>query len=290
MEETYNLLKEVNEFYPFIGYIIIGLLAAFIGSFLNVVIYRLPKMIDFELAEQIIEHSIEVKEHVNKAYAQGKGVSLSLPRSRCGYCNKTIPWYHNIPILSYLILKGKCYNCQTSFSAQYMMIELFHTVSWIALFYLFGISFTFIILAIAFSLCLSMAMIDLEHKILPDSLVFMLYGLGLLFSTQKGALLSSEQAIIESIGAFVICHVFIQIYSFIRGKVMMGFGDVKLITAFVSFIGLFNLLFALLAACILGIAYYIFLSLSKRLDSDNTFAFGPFICVGCFAVLVFNLL
>lgn len=278
------------ELYPLAGFLFVVFLGAIVGSFLNVVIYRLPVMIDFELAEMVKENSEVVKPYVHDAYRKGLNLTLSLPRSRCGSCDTMIPWYHNIPMFSYLILKGKCFNCKTAFSSRYFIVELIHTVAWSLLYYKFGATIDFTVTAILFSLILCMTYIDFDHKILPDGLVFSTYALGLLFSTTTHGLIDSSNAILMSIGSFVIFKLFIDGYSKLRGKTMMGFGDIKLIAAFTTFIGLYNLLYAMIIACAIGIIYYLYIMLSKKVDEDKTFAFGPFICIGCYSMLIYHLI
>jgi leader peptidase (prepilin peptidase)/N-methyltransferase len=133
-------------------------------------------------------------------------------------------------------------------------------------------------------------MIDFDHKILPDNLVFLTGVLGLLFSTTSSSLLSPTEAIYQSLIAFFGANIFIGAYSKLRGMTMMGFGDIKLIGVLTLFIGLPLTLNALMIACISGIVYYVLLKFSKTLDADKTFAFGPFLCLGYFVMLVHQLM
>lgn len=285
-EDFLSLIK----IYPFFGYIFLFVIASAIGSFLNVVIYRYPLMIQYDYAEIIRDNSTSFSKEVSDILEKGKNLNLSFPSSHCFNCNNKIKWYHNMPIFSYLILKGKCFNCKEKYSSRYFYIELLHTITWLALFYNFGITIEFLVFSIVFSLILTMSMIDFDHKILPDGLVFSLYGLGLLYSTTDNSFINSETAIFNSIIGFLVCHSFISIYSKIRGKLMMGFGDIKLIAAILAFIPVINVVFAILIASLLGIIYYIAINLLKRLDEDNYIAFGPFICLGFFIqVLSFNI-
>lgn len=288
--ELLNNLYQINEFYPIVIYISILLLGSAIGSFLNVVIYRTPIMLDFEYAEIIKANSDSVHPNVEESFNKGNGMSLSLPRSRCSCCGKMIPWYHNIPILSYFILKGKCFSCKEGYSARYVVIEIFNAVAWVALFHVFGLTITFATLAVLTSLLIALTMIDFDHKILPDNLVFLTGVLGLLFSTTEASLLTPTEAIYQSIIAFFGANLFIAGYSKLRGMTMMGFGDIKLIGVLTLFTGLSLTLNALLIACLTGIVYYILLKVTKKLDTDNTFAFGPFICLGYFAMLIHQLM
>ncbi len=283
-----NLL-DIIEIYPLVGYIFIFFLAAVIGSFLNVVIYRYPIMIKYEYAEIIKENSTNYSKEVEEILEKGNGLNFSFPSSHCFHCKEKIKWYNNVPILSYLLLKGKCFNCKEKYSSRYFFIELIHSISWVLLFYKFGTSITFLITAISFSLLLTMSMIDLDHKILPDGLVFSLMGLGLLYSTTKSAIIDSESAILQSIIGFLICHTFISVYSKIRGKLMMGFGDIKLITAILTFIPFINVIYGFLIASLSGILFYIFLKVFNKLDEDKTMPFGPFISLGFFIQFILYL-
>lgn len=288
--ELLDNLHQINEVYPFVIYLSVLLFGAAVGSFLNVVIYRTPIMIDFEYAEIIKANSDSVHPAVEESYTKGNGMSLSLPRSRCSCCGKMIPWYHNIPILSYFILRGKCFSCKEGYSARYVVIEIINTVAWGALFYVFGLSITFVVMAALTSLLIALTMIDFDHKILPDNLVFLTGVLGLLFSTTGSGLLSPNEAIYQSVIAFFAANTFIGIYSKIRGMTMMGFGDIKLIGVLTLFTGLSLTLNALMIACISGIVYYVLLKLTKKLDVDKTFAFGPFLCLGYFVMLIHQLM
>ncbi len=284
-----NNFLDIIEIYPLIGYIFIFFLASVIGSFLNVVIYRYPIMIQYEYAEIIKENSNSYSKEVEEILNKGKGLNFSFPSSHCFHCKEKIKWYNNIPILSYILLKGKCFNCKEKYSSRYLLIELIHSIGWLLLFYQFGASITFIITAISFSLLLIMSMIDFDHKILPDGLVFSLMGLGLIYSTTQSSMISSETAIIQSIIGFLIFHTFISIYSKIRGKLMMGFGDIKLITAILTFIPFINVIFGLLIASLSGIVFYIILKVFNKLDEDKTMPFGPFISLGFFIQFIWCL-
>lgn len=277
---------EIIEIYPFIGYIFLFTIAATVGSFLNVVIYRYPLMINYEYAEIIKENSTQYSKEVSDLLEKGKGLSLSFPSSHCFSCSNKIRWYHNIPIFSYLILSGKCFNCKEKYSSRYFFIELFHTIGWLSLFYYYGATTEFLVFSIVFSLVLTMSMIDFDHKILPDGLVFSLYALGLLYSTTENSILSPEQAIVNSIIGFLICDSFISLYSKLRGKLMMGFGDIKLIAATLTFIPVINVVMGVLIASVLGIFYYIAIKALNKLDSDNSIPFGPFICFGFFIQII----
>lgn len=286
MIEMFNII----EMYPLIGYIFVFVLSAIVGSFLNVVIYRYPIMIQYDYAEIIRDNSNDLSKDVLEVLERGKGMSLSLPRSHCFECKKQISWFNNIPLFSYLILKGKCSNCKVSYSSRYFFIELIHVLGWLGLFAILGVSINFVVFAIVFSLILTMSMIDVDHKILPDGLVFSLYGLGLLFSISEKSLISPEDAIFNSIVGFIVCHTFTSLYSKIRGQLMVGFGDIKLVTAMLAFIPVMNVVMSVLIACLLGIVFFIVMKIAKKMEKTDYMAFGQFICLGFFIQIIFLIL
>lgn len=288
--DIFQNIQNLHNNYPLFLYVVIMFLGATIGSFLNVVIYRTPIMIEFEYADMVKANADNVHSNIDEAFEKGKGMTLSLPRSRCSCCGKTIPWYHNIPILSYFILKGKCYSCKESFSSRYVVIEILHTVAWLSLFYIFGLTSTFIITSLLFSLLLVLTMIDFDTKLLPNDFVFLVTVLGLLYQASNVESIGLHTAIYESLILFFISYAFISVYSKLRGKLMMGFGDIKLIGALTLYIGMFNAIYAILIACLSGILYYMLLILMKKVDNDKTFAFGPFLCFGFYGVFMWTLL
>jgi leader peptidase (prepilin peptidase)/N-methyltransferase len=288
--DIFQNIQNLHSNYPLFLYAVIMFLGATIGSFLNVIIYRTPIMLEFEIADVIKANADNVHKNIDDAFEKGKGMTLSLPRSRCSCCGKTIPWYHNIPILSYFILKGKCYSCKESFSSRYAIIEVINTVAWLLLFNIFGLTLTFVVTAILFSLLLILSMIDFDTKLLPNDFVFLVTVLGILYQSSSVETIGLQNSIYEALILFFISYAFISVYSKIRGKLMMGFGDIKLIGALTLYIGMFNAVYAILIACLIGILYYTMLILMKKVNDDRTFAFGPFLCLGFYGVFIWTLL
>ena len=231
--------------------IILILTGLIIGSFLNVVIHRLP-----------LEKSI-VK-----------------PRSFCPECGSTIKAYDNIPVLSYLILSGKCRNCRTPISVRYPLIELFTAFTFWYAYRLaeYGpvhIVFTIIFLLILTALCL----IDLEHMILPDELTI---GGSLLFTVY--AFFNPEIPLLEAlITAVGITLLFAGIYIFyikVRKMEGLGQGDIKMVFLLGIFLGIKKLIVTLLLASVSGLAVGIIIIIIKKKDFKYALPFGTFLSIG----------
>ncbi|MDH5356614.1 MAG: prepilin peptidase, partial [Gammaproteobacteria bacterium] len=158
----------------FLGFVFI--LGLSVGSFLNVVIFRLPVMMQNEWRSDCLEFLEQA------APTEEDKFNLSVPRSRCGKCGHQITTLENIPVVSYLVLKGKCKYCGTGISAQYPLVELFTAVISVAVAWHFGVSVQ-TVAALFFSWCLIAASgIDIGHKLLPDSITLPLLWLGIFLS------------------------------------------------------------------------------------------------------------
>lgn len=237
----------------------IAIISLVVGSFLNVVIYRLPREL-----------------------------SLSVPRSFCTNCKKTIPFYWNIPILSYILLKGRCRYCNVSISLQYPAVEILTLIlSLIALFYWgFSVKLGFILLFIYF--IIPMIFIDLYHYILPDELTLGLLWVGLIANIHSYFCLLPN-AVIGAIVGYLSLWSIMKIHFLLTKKIGIGHGDFKLFAALGAWYGwnaLPNiLLLAAVPGIIVGGAY---LMLNKK--SKNTpIPFGPFLCTSGFLYpLIFN--
>ncbi len=236
--------------------IILILFGLVIGSFLNVVISRLPE-------EQ----------------------SIVKPRSRCPSCKAQIKFYDNIPIISYILLGGHCRNCDQEISLRYPIVEALTGFSfWLAYFY-FGSDLIYMGFAILF-LCLliSLAFTDMEHMILPNELtlggtvVFLVYAF-------FNPYILTRHAYIASFGSALL---FIGIYFFykkILGKEGLGLGDVKMLLLLGAFLGINNLLVAILTASISGLLVGLFLIIFKGQNLESRLPFGTFLALGSYIAL-----
>jgi leader peptidase (prepilin peptidase)/N-methyltransferase len=257
-----------------------------IGSFLNVVIHRLPMMIEYDNAEMINDNSIQPTDAV-KEVLKNK-VSLSIPASHCFNCKHKIPFYHNIPVLSYFILRGKCSNCKSKFSARYMLIELFTGISLSALFYLLGPTLPF--LAYSFLLCLLIAgsFIDIDNLIIPDSITVLMVGSGLAYSLSELSMLPPKEAILGVVLPIIPFYGFYYVYSLIRGQGKFGFGDIKFIAAIGAWVGVQGALTSILIAPFLGIIAYVIMAILGKVDKTKPIPFIPFMSVGLILSIIYQ--
>lgn len=253
-------------------YILLALFSLAIGSFLNVIIYRLPLMIQAEWKKecrQILNMSPELNEKIN----------LFFPRSFCPACKAMIPAIHNIPLLSYLFLGGRCRQCKHPISPRYPLVEIFSCLlALLAAWYFdFNLTLVFALLFIWFSI--SLFFIDLQHQLLPDSLTLGLLWLGLIANTQS-LFTSLPDAVLSAACAYLSLWLFIQIFYLCTGKIGMGHGDFKLFAAFGAWFGWTQLPFILLFASLSGILIGIIYLKAKGKTTKNTpIPFGPFLCI-----------
>lgn len=256
---------------------IVGLM---FGSFLNVVIHRLPIMMEREW-------------HNNCLELQGKEVpeqpkyTISKPRSACPNCGHQITALENIPIISYLFLGGKCKGCKTKISMRYPLIEALTGALIGAVAYqygytysaLFGFMFVFALVALTF--------IDFDTQLLPDDITLPLLWLGLLFNLNGGFTDLKSAVIGAMLGYFVLWAVF-WVFKWVTGKEGMGYGDFKLLAAIGAWFGWQLLPAVILLSSVLGAIIGIGLILLRGKSGNTAMPFGPFLALGGIAALFFG--
>lgn len=253
-------------FYTFV--ILIGLS---VGSFLNVVIYRFPLMLENDWKSQCRE----LLELDNKSEAV---ITLSKPASTCPQCGHKIRVWENIPLISYLLLKGKCSSCNTPISIQYPLIELLTAILSISVAIKFGVSWQTVFgLLLTWSL-VAMSVIDIHKQILPDDITLPVLWLGLIISIFTIFTNPVDSIIGAATGYLVLWSVY-QLFKLVTGKEGMGFGDFKLLALFGAWFGwqLIPLTIILSSAtgAIIGISMIAF----NKLDKNNPIPFGPYLAI-----------
>jgi len=243
-------------------YIGIFLLGAIFGSFSNVCIYRLPN---------------------NKAISKG--------RSYCNSCNKEIRWFDNIPLISYIILRGKCRSCNAKISFQYVLVEFLSGISFVFIYYVFGLSITSVLLAILSICFIIIFFIDLKHYIIPNELTFPLMIIGFLksFDPNLNSMFPNYiNSLIGGLFGYGIIWSIIFFYKQIRKKEGMGLGDAKLFAVIGFWFGWISIPFIIFLASIFALISVIpdLLKNSKKLSSQ--IPFGPYIILGTIFYLVFQ--
>ena len=223
-----------------------GVLGLLVGSFLNVVIYRLPQMLERQWAAECAELS-------GKEPEQAEPFNLVRPRSRCRQCGHAIRWYENIPVASYLALRGKCRACAKPISWRYPSIELANALLSLAVAAHFGATIaTGGALLLTWSL-VALTAIDYDTQLLPDDITLPLLWLGLLFNTQD-VYVGLYAAVIGAVAGYVSLWLVFHLFKIITGREGMGGGDVKLLAMVGAFLGWQGVLLTLLLASLVGSA------------------------------------
>lgn len=246
---------------------ILGLL---IGSFLNVVIYRLPIMMQREWRHDCLEFLEQPPETAAEKF------NLSIPRSRCGGCGHAISALENVPILSYLVLRGKCKECKTPISMQYPLVELFTGIISLVIGWHFGVSLQ-ALAGLFFSWCLIAASgIDFGHKLLPDNITLPLMWLGILLSLFN-VFIDLETSVIGAItGYLCLWSVFI-LFKLVTGKEGMGHGDFKLLAALGAWCGWKMLFVIVLTSSLVGAIVGISMIVLSKTERGTQIPFGPYL-------------
>jgi leader peptidase (prepilin peptidase)/N-methyltransferase len=263
--------------------ILLGIFSLLMGSFLNVVIYRLPRMLKAEWQTEC-----ELLLNPDKAMPAHTPVfNLFLPRSACQDCKKTIPFWHNLPILSFLLLKGRCCFCQSKISWQYPFIELTCLILSLAAALHFGFNLTLLYALCFIWILICLAGIDLKHQLLPDSLTLGLLWLGLLANTE--ALFTSlPNAIFGAISGYLVLWMTMKLFYLCTKKVGMGHGDFKLLAAFGAWFGWVQLPLLLLSSSLMGAVVGIIYLKTTQQSKETPIPFGPFLCLSGLFILFFG--
>lgn len=261
---------------------LIGLFSLLVGSFLNVVIYRLPLMQQRDWAQDARETLLELEQLTIPTQRNYHIFTLSLPGSACPHCGHRIRWYENIPVLSYLALRGRCSSCQQPISLRYPLIELLTaTLSvWVASQtswgwpLAFGLVFTWLLIAMSF--------IDLDHYLLLDSLTYPLLWLGLLLSVLGGSV-SPTSAIVGALLGYLSLWSLCVIFKWLTGKDGMGGGDFKLLAALGAWLGASQLPLVVLLSSVSGLLIVALASLVqgrlvRQIPFGPSLALAGFIC------------
>lgn len=248
----------------------LGLLGLCIGSFLNVVVHRLPLMLE----QQWRAESAELLGIENKD--EGAPLSLSRPRSRCPHCGHQIRWFENIPLVSWLALRARCSACKAPISARYPLVELLTGVLLAAVGWRFGAALTTLLWCGFAATLVALAAIDWDTTLLPDSLTLPLLWAGLIAAT-LGWTLPLPTALWGAVAGYLSLWSVYWLFKLTTGKEGMGRGDFKLLAAMGAWLGWQMLLPILLGASIIGAIVGIAMKLSASLREGRYVPFGPFL-------------
>lgn len=236
-----------------------AVLGALVGSFLNVVILRLPRA----------------------------DASIVFPSSHCPQCKQPLRWFDNIPIISYLILQGRCRACGTSISWQYPLVELTMTILAVALAVRFAFSFAFILYFLFFAALLVIIFIDFHHQIIPDriSLPGIVIGFAGSFFNDQVTWQQSGLGILLGGG---ILYAVAYGYYFLTRREGMGGGDIKLLAMIGAFLGWQSLLFVIFSSSVAGSVVGIAAMIKQKKGGQTRIPYGPFLALGAMTYLLFD--
>ena len=262
---------------------ILGIFGLIIGSFLNVVIYRLPIILENDWRQQCLEFFDQTEElHDNVAI-----YNLAHPASHCPFCNTPITALQNIPVFSYLILGGKCATCQTKIPLRYLLVELLTCILTIIAGVEFGLSFTLIAVLILTYLLIALTFIDIDHQILPDLLTLPLVWIGLFISCFT-LFTTSKDAILGGIFGYLSFWAINKLFKIISRQDGMGQGDFKLIAAAGAWLGWQILPFVILTSSISCLIVGGGVLLWKQKSYKTPVPFGPFIALALWIGIIWG--
>jgi len=246
-----------------------GLLGLCVGSFLNVVIHRLPKIMEQEWQAQCAELRGEPA-------STAANLSLAKPRSRCPDCGHQITSMENIPVLSYLLLKGKCAGCGTSISARYPIIEVFTAVLSAYAAWHFGPTLQTVGALLLLWFLIALAAIDFDTQLLPDAITLPLLWLGLVFNLMD-TYVDLPAAVVGAMAGYLALWTVFWLFKLATGKEGMGYGDFKLLAALGAWLGWQMLPTIILLSSVVGAVVGIALIVVARRGRNVPIPFGPYL-------------
>ncbi len=273
--------------------IIVGIFGLLVGSFLNVVIYRLPIMLNRQwkaqalefLAEQECGVSAEQEGNAPTEAESADKFNLVVPRSACPHCGAAVTALQNIPVLSYLFLRGQCASCKRRISPRYPFVELLTSAGFSYCAYVFGADFLLLGALIFTALLIAMSGIDMDHKLLPDQLTYSLLWAGLLFNL-LGGFATLQDAVIGALAGYLSLWSVYWLFKLATGKEGMGYGDFKLFAALGAWLGWQLLPLMIIVSAVTGLVLGGGAMLLRK--SDKQIPFGPFLAIAGWLAMFFG--
>ncbi|MCI1004596.1 A24 family peptidase [Herbaspirillum sp. C7C8] len=244
-----------------------ALLGLLVGSFLNVVIHRLPRMMLRETANFVAQERGETMPHTDR-------YNLWLPASACPHCTRPLALHHKIPLLSWLLLRGRCGFCAAPIGAAYPLVELLSALLFALLGWRFGLGLHGVALMVCAAFLIALAVIDAHTMLLPDDLTLPLMWLGLLVNLVH-PLVPLQDAVLGAMAGYVLLWLIFWIFKLATGKEGLGYGDFKLMAALGAWLGWQALPLVLLLASALGALLGLLLMGLGRHQRGQAIPFGP---------------
>ncbi len=269
---------------------LVGIIGLLIGSFLNVVIHRLPKMLEAQWAAEYAEMQLDNADKEVPATTPAEKFNLLVPRSRCPQCGHQITWYENIPVISYLFLRGKCSACCTPISLRYPMVELVTGALFFFCATRFGWSYDTLVWCAFCAAIVALAGIDWDTTLLPDDITLPLLWLGLAAATLRWNPMVSgvSDAIWGAIVGYLALWSVYWVFKLATGKEGMGYGDFKLLAALGVWFGWQALVPIILMSSVIGAVVGIAMKMTSGLREGGYIPFGPFLAGAGLTALIFG--
>lgn len=258
-----------------------GVLGLLVGSFLNVVIFRLPKILERQWAT-------ECAEMAGKELAREPSFNLVVPRSRCPKCGHQIRWYENIPVLSFFLLRGKCSACGVPIGFRYPAVELITGAAFFWCLWRWGATPTAAAWCGFSAMVLALALIDWDTTLLPDDMTLPLLWAGLIASALQWTTVPLAASVWGAVAGYLSLWLIYWIFKLATGKEGMGFGDFKLFAALGAWFGWQALVPIVLMASVIGALVGIAMKFSSGLREGGYVPFGPFLAGAGLTAMVFG--
>lgn len=269
---------------PWLDAALLGLVGLLVGSFLNVVIHRLPKMMEQQWAAECADYAASLSPAAGAVGAAATAAApapakfnLWTPRSRCPSCGHQVQWYENIPVLSYLALRGRCSGCKTGISVRYPLVELLTAGLFFFCAQRWGLTPTGLAWCGFSAILVALAFIDWDTTLLPDDLTLPLLWAGLLASALQWLALPLFDSVLGAVAGYLSLWSVYWGFKLATGKEGMGYGDFKLFAALGAWFGWQALVPLILLASVVGAVVGIGMKFASSLREGGYVPFGPFL-------------
>ena len=266
--------------------VLLGLLGLLVGSFLNVVIHRLPKMMERQWARECAE--MQAPDGADAPATPETRYNLMVPRSACPHCGHAIRWFENIPVLSYAALRGRCSACKAPISARYPGVELFTGLLFAWCGWQWGASVQALLWCGFAAAIVALAAIDWDTTLLPDDITLPLLWAGLCGSALAWTGVPLRDAVWGAVGGYLSLWLVYWAFKLLTGKEGMGYGDFKLFAALGAWFGWQALVPIILMSSVIGAVVGIAIKLVGQLREGGYVPFGPFLALAGLTAMIFG--
>lgn len=265
---------------------ILAVLGALVGSFLNVVIHRLPRMLERRWSEECAALHADLAPGATNPPAEGVTYNLMVPGSACPHCGHQIRWYENIPLLSYAFLRGQCSSCAASISLRYPMVELCTALLFAWCGWRWGLSWEALAWAGFSAALVALTGIDWDTTLLPDDITLPLLWAGLVLSAMGILAVPLKDSLWGAVGGYLSLWLVYWAFRLATGKEGMGYGDFKLFAALGAWFGWSALIPLILMASVIGAITGIGIKLFGQLREGGYVPFGPFLALAGLTAMI----